>query len=175
MLNDAELLWKRIIEKGIGINENFAEALNLQPGAKDEEFQLLENTLGVILPEQMKAFYKIHNGQEWNLGVESFVRNLTLSPISQIIDNWQFLQDEFDPEDMEADIESGIKPFLWNAKWIPIAENGGGDYLCLDTDPSEAGVTGQVLYYWHDWGKRSVEANNLFEFIGVCMNEDLLE
>lgn len=175
MHNEAELLWERIIEKGKRANENFADALNLQPGAKDEHFQLLENTLGVTLPEQMKDFYRIHNGQEWDLGAEPFARNLTLSPISQIIDNWQFLQDEFDPEDLEADIDNEIKPFLWNAKWIPIAYNGGGDYLCIDTDPSEEGVTGQVLYHWHDWGNRSVEANSLFEFIEVCLNEERFE
>ncbi|MCP1359336.1 SMI1/KNR4 family protein [Aneurinibacillus migulanus] len=52
-----------------------------------------------------------------------------------------------------------------------MAENGGGDYLCIDTDPSEAGVVGQVLYFWHNWGKRSIEAKNIFEFIEICLKE----
>ncbi|MNI81863.1 SMI1 / KNR4 family protein [compost metagenome] len=106
------------------------------------------------------------------MGVHSFVRNLTLSPISQIIENWTFLQEEFDPDDLESDIDPEIQSFLWHAKWIPIAENGGGDYLCLDTDPSDVGVVGQVLYFWHDWGKRSVEGRNLFEFIEICLKEN---
>ena len=172
MINQAELLWQRIIEKGTSREVNFEETLNLQPGAKDEDFQLIESTLGIILPEEMKNFYRVHNGQDWSVGVNSFVRNLTLSPISQIIDNWKFLLEEFDPDDLESDIDNEIRPFLWNSKWIPIAENGGGDYLCLDTDPSEAGVVGQVLYFWHDWGKRSVEAKNLYEFIEICLEED---
>ncbi len=171
MINQAELLWQRIIEKGTIRQVNFEETLNLQAGTKDEDFQLIENTLHITLPEEMKKIYRVHNGQNWNMGVNSFVRNLTLSPISLIIDNWKFLQNEFEPDELEPDIDSEIKPFLWNPKWIPIAENGGGDYLCLDTDPSEAGSVGQVLYFWHDWGNRSVEARNLFEFIEICIVE----
>lgn len=172
MINSAELLWKRIISRGSSLEVNFQKTLNLQPGASEEDFQLIESTLGITLPKEMKSFYEIYNGQIWEPGVESFVRNLVLSPTSQIINNWTFLQDEFDSDDLEAHIENELKPVLWNSKWIPIAENGAGDYLCIDTDPSESGVVGQVLYFWHDWGKRSVEAKGLFEFIEICLEED---
>lgn len=170
--NQAERLWKHIIEKGTSLEDNFEEALNLQSGATEEDFQLLERTLGVKLPEELKSFYRIHNGQVWRMGSSGFIRNLTLSPISGIIENWTFLQEEFDPDDLEAEIDIEIKPYLWNPKWIPIASNGGGDYLCIDTDPSEAGVVGQVLYFWHDWGRRSVEGKSLFAFIEICLAEE---
>ncbi len=173
MINQAERLWQRIIERGSNREENFEESLNLLPGANDEEFQLIEKTLDVSLPEEMKSLYRMYNGQDWQHGGNPFVRNLTLSPTFEIMKNWKFIQEEFDPEDLELDIGEEIKPVLWNSKWIPIAENGGGDYLCIDTDPSESGVVGQVLYFWHDWGNRSVEAKNLFEFIEICMNEEL--
>jgi len=126
MIKQAELLWERIIERGSIQEFNFKEALNLQPSATVEEFQLIESTIGVHLPEEMKSFYSIYNGQAWDLGVEPFVRNLTLSPISEIIKNWEFLQEEFDPDDLLSDINYGteVKPILWNKKWIPIAENG---------------------------------------------------
>lgn len=174
MIKQAELLWERIIKRGSNQDINFREALNLQPSATVEEFQLIESTLGVQLPEEMKSFYSVYNGQVWDLGVEPFVRNLTLSPISEIINNWEFLQEEFDPDDGLLDINYGaeVKPILWNKKWIPIADNGGGDYLCLDTDPTEVGVFGQVLYFYHDYGNRSIEAKNLYEFIEVCLNEE---
>ncbi|MDY8025145.1 SMI1/KNR4 family protein [Paenibacillus polymyxa] len=172
MMHQAESLWQRIIEKGISKEADFEKKLNLQVGARDEDFQILESTLGIKLPEEMKNFYRVHNGQDWKVGVSSFVRNLTLSPIAQIIDNWKFIQEEFDPDDLELDADNEISPCLWNPKWVPIAENGSGDYLCLDTDPSEGGVVGQVLYFWHDWGNRSVEGNNLYEFIEICLEEE---
>ncbi|MEK4426361.1 SMI1/KNR4 family protein [Solibacillus sp. FSL K6-1523] len=174
MIDRANHLWKRIIESGSNNNSNFKESLNLQSGANDEEFQLLEHTLGVTLPEEMKSFYKVYNGQVWENEVNPFVRNLTLSPISEIIDTWNFLQEEFDPDDdLEPNIEKELKPLLWNSKWIPIAANGGGDHLCIDTDPSEVGVAGQILYFWHDWGNRTIEAKNLLEFIEICLNEKI--
>ncbi len=174
MKSEVEILWNRIIEKNSKLEMNGRELLNLQPGATVEEFQLIETTLGITLPEEMKSFYRIFNGQVWSQGVQPFVRNLTLSPISEIIGNWEFLQEEFDPDDLLPDIEYGVevKPTLWNEKWIPIAENGGGDYLCLDTDPTEEGVVGQVLYFWHDWGDRTIDAKGLFEFIEICLNEE---
>ncbi|MCL1695969.1 SMI1/KNR4 family protein [Lysinibacillus sp. BPa_S21] len=174
MKSEAEILWNRLIEKNSELEVNGREALNLQPGATAEEFQLIETTLGITLPDEMKSFYRIFNGQDWSPGVQPFVRNLTLSPISEIIENWKFLQEEFDPDDLLPDIEYGeeVKPTLWNKKWIPIAENGGGDYLCVDTDPTEKGVVGQVLYFWHDWGDRTIDAKSLFEFIETCLNEE---
>ncbi|MWC27925.1 SMI1/KNR4 family protein [Paenibacillus sp. MMS18-CY102] len=173
MIKQAEQLWKQIIARGSNQNENFIETLNLQPGAKDDDFQLLESILHITLPEELKSFYRVYNGQIWNIGTNCFIRNLTLSSISEIIENWTFLQEEFDlDDDFEADFGIGIKPLLWNAKWIPIAANGGGDYLCLDTDPSEDGAVGQVLYFWHDWGNRTVEAKSLFDFIEFCLKED---
>ncbi|MGG3798374.1 SMI1/KNR4 family protein [Metabacillus fastidiosus] len=177
MVNQAELLWERIIAKGSNSEIDFKERLNLQLGAGDKDFQLIETTLGVILPEEMKSFYRVYNGQVWEPGVHSFVRNLTLLPISKIIDKWKLLQEESDPDDFDindedSNIGNELKPVFWNSKWIPIAENGGGDYLCIDTDPSETGVIGQILYYWHDWGNRSVQAKSLFEFIEICLEED---
>ncbi|WP_138756225.1 SMI1/KNR4 family protein [Paenibacillus sinopodophylli] len=169
MLNQAVFLWTRIINRGSEREVDFKQSLQLLSGAADEDFHLIERTLGITFPEELKSFYSIQNGA---VGGSSFLRNLTLSPISLIIENWSFLQEEFDPDDMEMDIDSEIKPVLWHSKWIPIAENGGGDYLCIDTDPAEAGVVGQVLYFWHDWGNRSVEAKSLFEFVEICLQED---
>lgn len=173
MTDKAEWLWQQIIEKGLKLEDDFEQSLNLQQGASEEDFLLVEETLGVTLPEEMKSLYRIHNGQVWELWSNPFVRNLTLSPTSEIIDNWKFLQEEFDSGDgLELENEAEIKPLLWNAKWIPISENGAGDYLCIDTDPSDSGVVGQVLYFWHDWGDRSIEAKSLFEFIEICLNEE---
>ncbi|USB33392.1 SMI1/KNR4 family protein [Paenibacillus sp. YPG26] len=172
MINSAELLWRNIITKGTRSNEHFKDQLCLQPGASDEDFQLIETTMDITIPKEMKEFYKIYNGQEWKIGGECFARNLTLSPIRKIIDDWLFLQEEFEPDDLEPEIDREIKPYLWNPRWIPIADNGAGDYLCLDTDPSDVGRIGQVLYFWHDWGQRSVEAQSFFEFLQICLEED---
>lgn len=171
-MNNAANLWNQIIARGEKFEEGFKESLNLQPGVTDKELDLLQQKLEVKLPEEVQNFYRVYNGQVWEPGVNPFVRNLVLSPIHKIIKDWSFLQEEYDPDDMQPENEKEIKPFIWNSKWIPIADNGAGDYLCMDMDPTEAGTIGQVLYYWHDWEDRSLDANSLFEFIEICLLED---
>ena len=173
MENTAELLWQRIFEKGRKEENDFINKLHLNPKATEEDFLKLEKTLSTIIPDEMKSFYSVYNGQKWRKGTKCAIRNLTLMPIEEIIAKWNFLNDEFDPNDgLKLENDECIKPFLWNPKWIPIAENGGGDYVCLDTDPTEKGTFGQVLYFYHDWGNRSVDAKCLFEFIEQCLIED---
>ncbi|MDR4190938.1 SMI1/KNR4 family protein, partial [Bacillus pseudomycoides] len=80
MINQAELLWKRRINRGSSLEVNLQKTLNLQPGARDEDLQLIETTLGITLPKEMKSFYRVYNGQIWAPGSESCVRNLVLFP-----------------------------------------------------------------------------------------------
>lgn len=171
-MSQAEWIWKSIIQKGQQKNADFQDKLFLQPGASEEDLIQLQETLNVTIPKEMVEFYRIHNGQLWDIGGQCFIRNLTLSPISEIVENWHFLNEEFEGDELEASFDKEIKPLLWNPKWLPIASNGGGDYLCLDTDPTNEGQPGQVLYFWHDWGNRSVKAKSLFEFIQACLEEE---
>lgn len=172
METQAQKLWDQIIAKGSASDPQFETKLHLKSGATDQDFAHVEDALGVQIPDQLKAFYRIHNGQEEQTETTCFLRNLTLLPIHEIIEQWTFLQKEFDPDDWEVDAQQEVKPFAWNSKWIPIAANGGGDYLCIDTDPTEEGTVGQVLYFWHDWEYRSIEAFSLFEFIEIALQEE---
>jgi len=175
MESRAKLLWQRIFDKGTSEEADFIEKLCLNHEATEVDFFMLEKALSVIVPNEMKSFYEIHNGQTWKFETECIFRNLTLIPISDIIRAWRFLEDEFNIDnyrDLELESDEFVKPYFWNPKWIPIAENSGGDYLCLDTDPAEKGDFGQVLYYFHDEGFREVEAKSLYEFIELCLEED---
>lgn len=158
-------LWERIIKNRMSISPDFEEKLYLQNGASDIEIENLEKKLNLKIPQEMRDFYKVHNGQKWRVGCKSFVDNLTLLSLDEIIETWEFINDEADWEGYTPDNSQEIKPMLWNSKWIPVATNGGGDYVCIDTDPTEQGGVGQILYYYHDWEKRSVDAMGLFQFI----------
>lgn len=100
---------ERIFEKHSKLEMNGREVLNLQPATIAKEFQLIETTLRITLPEEI------------------------------------------------------------------IAESGGGDYLCLDTDSTEEGLVGQVLYFWHDWGDRTIDAKGPVKFIEICLNEKIFK
>lgn len=173
MDTQSQELWERIVAKGLAQDSLFEQKLHLYAGATEENLNQVEQILELTLPEQIKSFYRIHNGQSDEVESTCFLRNLTLSPLAEVIENWTFLQEEFDPEELGVDAQQGIKPVAWNTKWIPIASNGGGDYLCIDTDPTEEGTVGQVLYFWHDWEYRSVEATSFFEFVEIALQEEI--
>lgn len=164
-MDEALTLWEKIIKNGMRISTDFEEMLYLQNGASDIEIENFEKKLNLKMPQEMLNFYRVHNGQKWCVGCKSFVNNLTLISLDEIIETWEFINDEADWDGYTPDNSQEIKPMLWNPKWIPVATNGGGDYVCIDTDPTEQGILGQILYYYHDWEKRSVDAMGIFQFI----------
>lgn len=165
-------IWKFIIKKATGTEDDTDNMLKLSSGASEEDLIAVARELNVQLPEEMKAFYSIHNGQARLNGVRPFADNFILLDTNSIIEQWKFLNEEFDGDGLVLEVDSKIKPMLWNSKWIPIADNGGGDCVCIDTDPTKKGLYGQIIDFYHDWGERSVTAKSLSDFLENCINEE---
>lgn len=53
----------------------------------------------------------------------------------------------------------------WNAKWIPLFHNGGGDYICYDCEGTFTGNAGQIIEFWHADNDRNIIAPNLEAFL----------
>jgi len=174
MLNNywAEQLWTKVQQHAMQMNNCKKEQLFLRDGASRSQFNELEQRLNVEIPDLFREWYRIHDGQNDRLETMPLLRNLTFSPIDKIIETWTFLQEEYDPDGEQPENEAAIKPVLWNPAWIPFATNGSGDYVCIDTDPAEEGSYGQILYFWHDWNNRSIEADDLSAFIHLCLEEE---
>ena len=104
---------------------------NLRPGTTAEEIRAAEKALGMKLPAEVKASYRIHDGQEMEpglIGGEGWV----LSPLQEVVKNWQAIQD--------------------NGKQtprVPIAWIGTGDYVFLNLDPS-ADDSGRLMIQRRD-------------------------
>ncbi|WP_017812332.1 SMI1/KNR4 family protein [Paenibacillus shenyangensis] len=171
-MTQAAQLWQKLITRAIARESSTEENLQLLPGVEGQDWSRLAESIKAEIPAELKAFYQVYGGQRDEIGVTPLVRNLTLLSLDSILEQWQFLNEEVDQDEMEVDNGPGIKPTLWSPAWIPLATNGAGDYLCLDTDPDIGGTYGQVLYYWHDWENRSVEAESWFAFIELCLTEE---
>ena len=61
--------------------------------------------------------------------------------------------------------DKGIKNDWWNDSWIPITYDGSGNHYCLDLDPTEEGIYGQIIRMWHDDAERTLVANSFKEWI----------
>ncbi|GLV54362.1 hypothetical protein KDH_12100 [Dictyobacter sp. S3.2.2.5] len=58
------------------------------PGISDRDIQLAEEILGMTLPADFTAFYRIHNGQFWL----DFVSHMQLLPLQKVVKTWMEMQ-----------------------------------------------------------------------------------
>ncbi len=165
---------KKTWESLISWLEANAEILveDIYDGATDEEIAAVEAELGVTLPEDMKAAYKVHDGQfDSGMGIVPAGMLLPLDGIVAQWDIWRELLDAgtFDTFKSKADDE--IKPHWWNKKWIPFTYDGAGNHLCVDLDPEPVGKYGQVITMWHDSPERDVVADSFVEWMNDVVEE----
>lgn len=151
--------------------------IELNERASPEEFQKLEDIIGINLPEDFKRLYSLHNGQ--NNSNPPFYYTEELLSIDRMIEEWslwkQLLDDKHFQQDdgtlFTSDPHPNIKNNWWNPKWIPITYDGNGNHLCLDLDPANDGMLGQIIRMWHDDSERSVEAFSLEDLFNQYLIE----
>jgi cell wall assembly regulator SMI1 len=139
----------------------------LQSGASDAQIGELENYLNVEFPEDVKALYRLCNGQlAYSSGVIDEQEFLSLERIKDEWGCWKELFDDGTFED-EAGQDQGSQPdpgicnVWWHPRWIPLTHDGGGNHDCLDLNPATGGTYGQMITMWHDDAERKLLASGI--------------
>lgn len=138
----------------------------LQSGASETEIAELEQLLSLRLPDDVRASYRIHNGQStYSYGLIDGREFLSLERIKDewliwkdLLDRGTFQTD--DGHDQGSDPAPGIRNVWWSAKWIPLTYDGSGNHDCLDLDPAPGGSIGQIISMWHDDAAREIVAGS---------------
>jgi cell wall assembly regulator SMI1 len=164
-----QFLWERI-EKWLQANAPEV-ALALQIRATEDQIQADETAMGVTLPEDIRASYRIHNGQRNDmpgaeygfgiLGAEDFLS------LENMVEQWHTpteLLREGKFEGITVDSSEEVKPDWWNPKWVPVTFSGGNNY-CIDLDPAPSGKVGQIIAVWFDAPERGVIADSFMEWL----------
>lgn len=146
----------------------WAKSRKLNKGASTASLAKVEKTLGVSLPDEFRESYALHDGQDsgtpFLLGPSD--EGYCLLPLAQVLKEakiWADLKDDFADEEVSAD--KGIRADWWNTKWLPIAGNGGGDFLCLDLAPAKGGQLGQIITMNHESPTRELWAKSFGEWL----------
>jgi cell wall assembly regulator SMI1 len=71
----------------------------------------------------------------------------------------------------EVKTSGPVKATWWNPAWVPIAECGTGDVVCIDLDPSGGGAIGQIILYQHDYEERKVLHTCLLDWLRECADD----
>jgi cell wall assembly regulator SMI1 len=102
-------------------------AASLRKPATPEELEALQTALGQPLPEELRAFFRWHNGQ--NDQFVGYIENhWSLMDLGQVETTWKELTGT--PEGERR----------WQPAWIPFLEDDRGNYVFLDTTQPGAPV-----------------------------------
>ncbi len=139
---------------------------SLRPAAKDGSLEKLQGKLGAKLPTDFAESIRLHDGQKSDAEHGLFpvaddvlgpMPSCRLLPLTEIARAWAMMKELHDGgefADRKSDPARGVRDDWWNPEWVPIADNGGGDYFCLDLAPGKSGKAGQVIVFFHDMKDR---------------------
>lgn len=123
--------------------------VKLRPPATEPHIQAAETALGITFPEEIKAFWSIHDGTDQTL-----------------FGGWQFLS----MQEIMRECQRNRTYEWWPVTWIPFASDRCGDYICMDLDSALQEQRGQIMYYDHEGGNHSV-AISLWILMSTFVND----
>ena len=168
---EIKIIWNKIEQKLNEIAKPVFEDLN--KGATQQDFQLLQNTIKKELPYDFVELYKIHNGQMLENG-GGLINGEQLLPIDIIIEElniWHELLKANTFTDMQAQADEQIINVWWSEYWIPITSDGAGNHYCLDLNPNYKGNFGQIIRVWHDDPHRAFVSDSLTNWLNSFLND----
>jgi cell wall assembly regulator SMI1 len=154
---------------------------SLNPPATADELEQLTTVIGQDLPADLIASYQIHNGQAEDAacgGLMPFGEDYgdiahSLASLEEVIMDYEMMTELLEGGDfvgIEKEPHDAIKAAPWNKGWIPIANDGGGDYHCVDLDPGPQGIHGQIITVV-EGPTQAVIADSLAEWLEKVANE----
>lgn len=165
MADDVAAVWERAHR---WLRENAPDALAwLRPPVSADALARAEQILGVMLPEDVRRSYEIHDGQEEDV---SLFAGLRLASLEEMITVWrwnvEFIAEQGEMEGLARGIPPDAVRSVWRSRgWIPILRDGGGNHVVVDLDPGPVGVRGQLVYAYVKHDDRPRIATSFTEFL----------
>lgn len=150
-----------------------SERVVLNDGASEAALAQLEAHLGFSMPDDVKALYRLHDGEASWCGFFKGEEWLPIENVQSEYDIWHQLYQDGCFDNGECDTDQGCSPnsaaikpdHWWNPKWLPLTADGSGNGLMIDLDPSTDGNVGQIIQMWHDEPDRSLIAPSLRAYL----------
>jgi cell wall assembly regulator SMI1/predicted DNA-binding WGR domain protein len=156
---DPSSLIARIEEKAKKAN------VKLNRGASEKAIAAAEKALGAQFPEEVKAFYRAHDGSDDDCTVEA----RELLSLTRIVSEWKVWKDLLDKgtfgDNDHSEPDDGVQQKWWIPEWIPMTYDGSGNHHVLDLAPGKGGTRGQIMSFWHDAGERTVEGKDFLSWL----------
>jgi cell wall assembly regulator SMI1 len=145
---------------------------DLRMGVSDQDISNFETRVGLTLPEDYKSSLKLHDG-------DVYVHDYNYLSLERVHQNWLMMTKQSEKGVFEENkvFEEGrgiIQNTWWHRGWIPFAEDGGGNLLCIDMVPKTDGVVGQIIKMEIHSGPIATEHQSFLNWL-ESYNNDLYE
>ena len=138
----------------------------LAPPATDSALDVAEATLGYALSPDLRALYRLHNGQAGD--AHGLFGGLTFLSLDQALAEWrtwrQFETGAYDSNYSSVPLGAVVETYT-HVGWFPFTRDGGGNNLAVDTSPGPNGISGQVINFGRDETDLFVYAPSLIDFL----------
>jgi cell wall assembly regulator SMI1 len=152
----------------------------LRRGASGKQIHAFEEFIDRALPADLAESYALHDGQGYARGTVGMIFGLALIPLKESQAAWEVQQrirtdagNEW--EELDTHCQSfptgAIRPVCWSPGWVPLTDDGGGNYLGVDLDPGEKGQAGQVILFGRDETPYCVLAASWGQFLSDLADE----
>jgi len=151
---------------------------SLDPPATDEQLRAAEAAMGVSLPDDVKACYRIHDGQRVIATPVCHDPDLRCAPgflygekwmsLDETVKRWRGLKERLDGgafAGLRSSPYGPVRDDWWRPQWLPVTEGISGYLRCLDLAPAGGGHVGQLIYWRHNNAVRGVTAASPGEWV----------
>jgi cell wall assembly regulator SMI1/predicted DNA-binding WGR domain protein len=145
-----------------------AAGIALAPGASEKTLLAAEKALGQKLPDEVRAFYRAHDGAT----DDPAVRGRQLLSLKGVLGQWKIWKDLYDEgtfgENDHSEPGKGVQQKWWIPEWIPVTYDYSGNHEILDLAPGKGGTHGQILDFWHDDPTRKVVKKSFLAWLAAA-------
>lgn len=170
------------------VSENAPSHLpHLNGPANADEIEMVENEIGLKLPEDFKEFLKLHNGEDDTSWLAILGDGNQLLTCESIINQYKIEQqvgrDLLDPEMETVEfwkdrvagnvifIKGAVQPLTLHQRWIPFTNMNGDVIRYFDFSPAPGGVAGQVIEVDQEGCVYEVVANSFSDMLEAYLSD----
>ncbi len=140
--------------------ERFAE---LAPGADPSSLESFAAETKIGKGSELLASFALHDGK-CDISDYTYVNHRHALAVWRDMNRYKH-DDIFGGRRPDQGHGGLIKDEWWNDGWIPFAEDGGGNLLCVDNDPGPKGEAGQIIRFETDFGPGPTGMKSLSQWL----------
>ncbi len=147
--------------------DDFPELIDsLNPPASQAIIAGIEQELGGPLPQAVREYFLVADGQDLEANGQGIFYGLYLLPLDEVMREWHFWrQAEADPATgsnpavlatMASIPPQWVKSLYACKGWLPLLSDRSGNYVGVDLDPGTQGQWGQAIIFGRDFDRKCV-------------------